>query len=206
MLFSTIAAIVASSLIAVQAAPALEPRSNYPPDYVVFTDCKSDGPVTVCSLNKDYNYPRLKVTYSKTGYLWAQGSPLSAWVSLNGVSDTFGNFTADKQYYPVEDIPSASYIVGSARDVQYCYHPTVGDNSTYPEEGQFRRCPVTAAYPLLPGGPTQGELSWFANPPTQKDLNLITPAKGKAWNVQVAIVNGKGNWDSKYSQNYRFTL
>ncbi|KAJ3100851.1 hypothetical protein HDU97_001905 [Phlyctochytrium planicorne] len=217
----SVAAIIAS-IVAVQAAPALEPRSNYPPDYPIQFSCKvktpshphiltskkTDGPVQVCATNKDYgNFPRLVVTYKREGYLWAQGSPLSAWVKLNDNADTFGPFKADQEYLGVDKIPSASYGIGSPRDVQMCYHPTVSDNSTYPEEGQYRRCPnVNDAYPLLPGGPAEGSIGWFANPPIQKDLNLINPAKGKSWNVQVAVVNAKGNWDSKYGQNYRFTV
>ncbi|KAJ3100854.1 hypothetical protein HDU97_001908 [Phlyctochytrium planicorne] len=201
-------ATVISSLVAVRAAPALQPRSNYPPNYAIMSNCKTDGPVTACAINKDFenSFPRLQITYSNTGDLWSQGSPLSAWVQVNDHADTFGTFTADRIIFPADSVSSASFAIGDARDVQYCYHPTTGDNATFPENSPISRCPVSELFPLIQGGAEQGTQSYFYNPAPQKEQNLINPAKGRAWNVQVAVFNAKGSWDSKNGQNYHFTL
>ncbi|KAJ3100855.1 hypothetical protein HDU97_001909 [Phlyctochytrium planicorne] len=183
----------------------------YPPHYVVENDCKTEGPVTACALNKHYgNYPRLTITYNSTGYLWAEGSPLSAWVSLNGVSDTFGPFIA-VQDYPFTSPPTGAYYpIGSISNVDFCYHATVEDNSTYPENGQFKRCPVNEEFPLVTGPPTKGYADYYYDPVPAKDLRLITPASTNfgqpQWDVQIAVFNAKGNWDSKFGANYRFTF
>ncbi|KAJ3118429.1 hypothetical protein HDU96_001596 [Phlyctochytrium bullatum] len=191
---------------AVAAAPAaVERRSNYPPGYVVSTDCRTEGPVRVCALNKSYGIPRLTVTYSNTGYLWAQGSPLSAWVSINSQSDTFGNFTADS-IYGQPTPTSATYVIGALRNVQMCYHGTTAENSTYTPaySSGYPRCPVNEIYPLIDGPVDGGYVGWYYDPAPEKEKKL-TDQTG-TWNIQVAVVNGKGNWDSKYGQNYRFTL
>ncbi|KAJ3100856.1 hypothetical protein HDU97_001910 [Phlyctochytrium planicorne] len=200
MIFSLATAVVAS-IVAVQAAPTLERRSNYPPNYPTSFNCKEDGPVRVCSVNQASWFPVLTVTYARSGYLWSKASPLSAYVKINGVDDTFGPFEADQGYLPLDQIPSAR-----AQDVQICYHPTEKDNATY-TEAPYPRCPRTNEYyPLIPGEATQGGVGWFADNAVPKEYRLIGPAKGQNWTVEVAVVNEKGDWDSKYGQNYKFFL
>ncbi|KAI8854615.1 hypothetical protein BC829DRAFT_438936 [Chytridium lagenaria] len=200
---------VIAGVVTVTAAPTqMERRSNikYPPDYNLSIDCKREGPVEICALNKNGGTnPRLKVTYHNTGYLWPKSSPLSAWVSVNGVSATVGTFTADTSYGA--EATSASYEIGKLKDLTFCYRPTVSDDSTYipPSSGVYTQCPITSAFPLLEGGPQQGYTDWFYNPAPEVESAMVANT-GVAWNVQVAVFNGKGQWDSKYGANFRFTF
>ncbi|KAI8854617.1 hypothetical protein BC829DRAFT_412763 [Chytridium lagenaria] len=201
-----IAAVAAlSQLVAPSAAVAVERRSNYPPGYVVSTSCQEVFPVKVCAINKGYGSPRVRVTYNKSGYLWNFGSPLSAWVKVNGASGIFGNFTADLNDQGAA--VSATYSIGEFRDVKYCYQGTVAENSTYVPPyigGGYGRCPVTPLYPLLPGAVNEGYLGWFYNPAPASEVALVS--QSGTWNVEVAVTNAVGNWDSKFGANYRFTL
>ncbi|KAJ3201955.1 hypothetical protein HDU67_000948 [Dinochytrium kinnereticum] len=84
---------------------------------------------------------------------------------------------------------------------------TVNDNSTYvpPSSGTYTQCPVTDVYPLLPGEATQGFTDWFYRPAPDLEQSLVN-GNSPTWNVEVAVGNGKGSWDSKYGRNYRFTF
>ncbi|KAJ3094949.1 hypothetical protein HDU96_001395 [Phlyctochytrium bullatum] len=192
-------AILASTLVAaVSAAPALAPRSLYPPDQIITSSCQSEGPVTVCALNKGLNNPRLTVSYASKGYLWAQASPLSAYVKINQASATFGPFTA------ASDAASAAYTVGGLTDVQFCYRGTKAEESGYVPTGGFNRCPVNDAFPLLDGGVGQGTFGFFYNPASPKELAMVN--QSGAWNVEIAVKNDKNSWDSKFGANYKFSL
>ncbi|KAJ3207003.1 hypothetical protein HDU67_007811 [Dinochytrium kinnereticum] len=180
-----------------------EKRSNYPPGYVVQVDCKRIDAVEVCALNKGLGSPRVKVIYHSAGYLWDQASPLSAYVKVNNADGTFGPFTAD----PSPGAPSsASYSVGEFSGVTYCYRGTVSEDPDYVPtfSGGYRRCPVTDLFPLLPGGVGEGSFRWFYNPAPAAENALVSQAG--QWNVQVAVVNAKGSWDSLSGYNYRFTF
>ncbi|KAJ3100853.1 hypothetical protein HDU97_001907 [Phlyctochytrium planicorne] len=199
----TVVTVLASALLAVQAAPAIDRRSFNPPNFVTQSNCQSDGPVTVCAFNKGFkfNFPRLKITYASSGELWNQGSPISAFVQVNENFGTFGPFAADQVF---NGAPSASVAIGDAKDVQVCYHATVSDKPTFPENSPVSRCPVNDQFPLAQGDPEQGSIDYFYNPPSQKDLDLVRPNDDKAWDVQIAVTNAQGNWDSKNGQNYKF--
>ncbi|KAI8854616.1 hypothetical protein BC829DRAFT_429095 [Chytridium lagenaria] len=124
MIASSIASIfIATLVLSTSAAGApIDRRSEYPPDYILTTDCKRDGPVEVCSLNRNTASSRLVIRYHKSGYLWPQASPLSAYVNFNGIQATFGNFTADTS---IANAPvSAEYVIGAYRDLHWCYHAT----------------------------------------------------------------------------------
>ncbi|KAJ3102103.1 hypothetical protein HDU96_009735 [Phlyctochytrium bullatum] len=211
MVLATLA-VAALAATAAVAAPApnvnIEKRSNFPPSYYASKDCKTDGPVSVCLYNKQFPNTRLAVTYSSSGYLWPQGSPLSAWVSVNGRGETFGLFKADvDKFNPTATPQSATYSIGEYPDEQFCYFGTTAENSTYvPEWAPYPRCPVDAKHPLSDGGIGGGSVGWYYNYPPDKDLAFLSGIQGSAWNVQVAVFNGKSNWDSKYGYNYRFTL
>ncbi|KAJ3347187.1 hypothetical protein HDU91_006836 [Kappamyces sp. JEL0680] len=169
---------------------SLAMASNYPPDYPVSTSCQSQGPVQ--------NNPRLGVTYDHSGYLYPEGSPLSAWVQINGQSgQVFGSFVGNPT--------SSYYTIGSLRDVRMCYHPTKADNATTtgPYSG-YPRCPVNDVFPLLDGAVDQGYYGWGYTPAPENEASFIRSAGTGRWSVQVAIVNAAGHWDSLYGANYRF--
>ncbi|KAJ3316849.1 hypothetical protein HDU76_001514 [Blyttiomyces sp. JEL0837] len=207
MIATSILSAIAIAVSAVTSSPVPEKRSFYPPDYVVMSSCQTQGPVEVCALNKGLNDPRVKVTYSNSGYLWAKASPLNAWVSVNGNAHTYGPFTGFASQSN-GNIDKAYYTINQYRDVHICYHATVNDNATYPTEGQFQRCPVTPLFPLLEGNATQGSIDWFYNPSPNNEAAVFANINGynQQWNVQVAVFNEKGDWDSKFGQNYNFNF
>ncbi|KAJ3114016.1 hypothetical protein HDU96_002660 [Phlyctochytrium bullatum] len=173
---------------------------DFPPFWIQYRKCASDGPVRVCVLNRglDNRYPRLQVFYSNTGYLWPQGSPLSVWASINGKSGAFGKFAADAG----NPVPSASFQVGYVKDTQICYQSGSTDSPGYVQPGYYR-CPVTAEFPVKNGA---GEVVWFYRPADPREVAIIPKPSETAWDIQVAIYNDKNNWDSKFGANYRFNL
>ncbi|KAJ3100840.1 hypothetical protein HDU97_001894 [Phlyctochytrium planicorne] len=180
-----------------------EADSAYPPNYITYYGCRYDGDVvSVCAYNRLSNgeNPRIKVTYNNKGFLWPQGSPLSVWISINGKSGYYGRFLADPDTNPPS---SASFTVASYQDQKICYQATTGDPANY-SHPNYSRCPVTAEFPLLNGGFDQGKAVWFYRPAPADQTQIIPAQPAQAWDVQVAIVNAKGNWDSKNGYNYRF--
>ncbi|KAJ3207002.1 hypothetical protein HDU67_007810 [Dinochytrium kinnereticum] len=164
---------------------------------------ETEGPVEVCALNKDSPTARLSVRYNSTGYLWEQASSLSAYVSINNAGDTFGPFIAN----PYSNLPTdASIVIGEIRDLHWCYHGTKSESSTdVPAYGSmYGRCPMNEQFPLLDGDVGKGYFGYFYNPAPVNELALVS--QKTMWEIQVAFVNGKGNWDSKFGYNYRFSL
>ncbi|KAJ3094948.1 hypothetical protein HDU96_001394 [Phlyctochytrium bullatum] len=195
-----ITALLVTALVAgASAAPALAPRSFYPPDQIISKSCQTNGPVTVCAINQGLGTPSLSVTYASSGYLWSQASPLSAWVKINQASETVGPFTA------AADTASASYTVGGITDVRFCYRGTKAEEAGYvPPAAGVDRCPVNEAFPLLDGGVGQGSFGWFYNPASAKEVAMVK--QSGTWNVEVAVKNDKNSWDSKFGANYKFTF
>ncbi|KAI8894359.1 hypothetical protein BC833DRAFT_605173 [Globomyces pollinis-pini] len=191
------------SLLALVNSTPVDKRSNYPPDYVAIQNCKDVGPVTACAWNKGYNHPRLYIKYKDSGSLWPKASPLSAYVKVNGKDITTKHFTGSSQNAG-DAINYAYYAVGAPANVHMCYHATKTDAPDFTMYG-FPRCPVTEQFPLQEG-PSPGYVGWFYAPGFANEKALITNAGNYDWNVEIAFVNDKGDWDSLYGQNYRFTL
>jgi hypothetical protein len=177
--------------------------SNYPPDYVVMRSCLSQGSVQVCALNKGANNPRIEVNYYDTGLLWSKASPITLWASMNGKhGQLFGNLTAiERDGKPI----GAQYTINKLKNVKFCYQATIQDEPEY-APGGFARCPVTIQYPLITDrNATQGNLGWFFEPSLENEFKFISSAESfGGWEVQVAFVNAKGDWDSRLGRNYNF--
>jgi hypothetical protein len=178
--------------------------SFYPPDYVVMRQCVENGPVQVCALNKNANNPRLEITYSKSGTLWKEASPLDVFVQFEGQEGKrFGPLVAvtDKDQKAI----GARFVLNQYDDVKVCYRATVQDTPDYTFPS-LPRCPTTSLFPLLPGGPGNGSVQWFYNPAPADEDRMISRAGSGPWKVQVSFVNQHGHWDSLFGKNYRFEM
>lgn len=87
----------------------------------------------------------------------------------------------------------------------FCYHATINDAPSYSKPG-VPRCPVNEMFPLVPGQPQDGYVSWFFDPAPKLEESLIAASGDGEWNVEIAIYNDAGQWDSKFGSNYKFTL
>ncbi|KAJ3302633.1 hypothetical protein HDV03_004818 [Kappamyces sp. JEL0829] len=175
--------------------------ADFPPDYIISRNCGAQGPLKLCVLNKNGNDPRVAITYLSSGYLWAQASPLSVWVAINGnPGKIFGKLVLNN------DELGASYVVNQIRNVQKCYHATTGDNSTYAPFG-YSQCPANKQFPRVAGAAETGVVDWYYDPAPDGEAEFIQQnGIYGTWNIEVAAVNDRGEWDSQYSKNYRFAL
>ncbi len=163
--------------------------SFYPPGYPVEKNCQEQGPLEICTINHHHGlYPRLELIYR--GYLvekdWGH---LKAWVRLNGRE---GVFTMSNKDY-------AEHLWLNRPQAHLCYVTTVigglrGENEYGPCKGAR--------------GP-EGALVWEVDPIPAEERDLFFYArdpydKGNAWDIEVAVTNGQGKWDSLFGSNYRF--
>jgi hypothetical protein len=160
--------------------------SDYPPGYSVERSCKSQGPVEICAVNQHYGqYPRLTVRY--TGPLQNQSGDLKAWVQLNGRSGLFA-FNAATDTLHLNEPESYRCFVGPLPDWY---------------QGPYGSCIYA------PAGAQVGSLIWEVKPIEKAEADLFFYARNQfgtanAWDIELALVDGAGNWDSLYSDNYRF--
>lgn len=176
--YSIFAACAAFSMIA--------EASNYPPGYAVERSCQTKGPVEVCAVNQHYGqYPRLNIYYK--GVLTENNSSgkLNAWIQMNG----------RRGFYPFSD----NTLLISEPVAYFCWVGGVPEG----HEGPYAGC----LYPTHTE--PAGSIVWELNPIPQDELDLFFYARnqygiGNAWDVELAFVNEAGQWDSNWSQNYRF--
>ncbi|MCA2960110.1 MAG: hypothetical protein IOD12_07650 [Silvanigrellales bacterium] len=153
--------------------------SNYPPDYVIDSECKVVGPARVCAQNRRYGgWPRFTVSYQ--GPLQAtQWGRISVYVSLNGRQGVF----------PMANSNFVEMVsVGGLRNVSTCVpagSPSVG-----------------RPYPACTGGG-----SWNYSLPSQAELDVMFYARDQvgqpnAWDMSFAFVAEDGTWDSANGANY----
>lgn len=171
----SVAALFASVL-----APALATASNYPPNYVVESQCQEQGNVKVCAINQHYGtYPRLSVVYN--GQLLAtQWGRIGARVSFNGRSGLFPMSNANY---------SESVVIGDLTGVSLCV------DASSPSVGR--------PYPACTG---QG--SWNFSLPSAADADLLFYARNdrgsaNAWDVSVSFEAQDGSRDFRIS-TFRF--
>lgn len=161
------------------AAPAAM-ASDYPPDYVIDSECKDVGPARVCSLNRRYgSFPRLSITY-KGDLLASQWDRVSVYVTLNGRSGLYKMRNADF---------TEILTIGGPRNVTRCFEPSS------PMVGKpYPACKVSGAswnYDLAPV--LESGLFFYA-----RDARGIA----NAWDVGLAFVAEDGTWDSNGGANY----
>lgn len=183
------ASLLAFAAVLVPSSPSV--ASFYPPDYVIESRCQTNGPVEVCAINQHYgNYPRLTVRY-RGGLQATQWGRLSAWVELNGRSNTFRMTNADY----------VDSVALNDPDTYLCYAKDPQKENQEIPAGPYALCKRTEAE----GGP----LVWEATPVPPAESELFFYAKDErglanAWDVQVAVVADDGRWDSQAGRNYRF--
>jgi hypothetical protein len=167
-------------------------QSFYPPGYVISTECRTDGPVEICALNRGSGVPQLRIRYA--GYLLAeQWGRISAWVRLNGREGTFR----------LENRDFAEWAnLGALRDVKLCAIPdSTGVNPTAPQY------PVCTDRDPVPGG----SVTWTSKPAPEAEQALFFYARNQFglandWDVEVAFVSDDGRWDSRFGANYRVSI
>lgn len=160
--------------------------SDYPPGYSVERSCKSEGPVEVCVINQHYGqYPRLSVRYN--GSLQNHSGDLKAWIQFNGRSGLFA-FDASSDTLVLNEPESYRCFVGPLPDWY---------------QGPYASCLYEHA------GAEVGSMIWEVAPVDPLESELFFYARNQfgtanAWDVDLAFVDGAGNWDSLYSSNYHF--
>jgi hypothetical protein len=156
--------------------------SDYPPDYVVESECKDVGPAVVCALNRRHGiWPRLSITY-KGGLMASQWGRISAYVELNGRSGTFSMTNANF---------SESVTLGGPRNVTRCV-PADSASVGRPYPACAVNSPNHYNYDL----PLQAESDLFFFARNNQGM-------ANAWDVELAFVAQDGSWDSAGNGNYR---
>lgn len=167
--------------------------SNYPPDYVISTDCQRNGPVEVCVLNREYGgYPRLQITYE--GELMPSSwGRIAAFVKLNGRNGLFGMTNRNYQ---------ERVLLGSV-STHMCFVRDSNTPEAPPPREDFGFC-------LGLGVPGGGGLRWEVyEGPKAEEQNLFyytrdQYGRANAWDIEISFVDQQGRWDSHSGQNYRF--
>jgi hypothetical protein len=189
---------VATFAIGCAAQPAGEDlergaESFYPPGYVVSSECRSDGPVEICALNRGTGpIPQLRIRYDGA-LLASQWGRISAWVRLNGRD---GIFRMENRAY------AEWLVLGAPRDVKLC---TVPDSTgTNPPSPQY---PICDDREPVPGG----SVTWSSKPAPAAEQSLFFYARNEwgganDWDVEVAFVSDDGQWDSRLGGNYRVSI
>ncbi|KAJ3316850.1 hypothetical protein HDU76_001515, partial [Blyttiomyces sp. JEL0837] len=140
--------------------------------------------------------------------LWKEGSPIHAWISVNGVAGNYGPFHGGYIANTSIVYDNAEYHLGEWRDVQVCYHQSKNDKIDYAPGGGFAPCPANERFPKLNVPVGWGVVDWFWNPPPGNEeamMNKFNDVNVK-WFVEVAFFNEKGTWDSHDGKNYKVVL
>jgi hypothetical protein len=176
--------------------------ARYPPDYEVGRKCQRQEEVEVCVINKGANNPRIEVNYYENGYLWDQISPISVWVASNDNNgQIFGKMSAIESN---GQIIGAKYTLNKYKNVSYCYQATVNDAPTYAPNG-IARCPVSPPrFALLDRPAQQGSATWYFEQAPANENSFVEALGYGRWDLQIAFVNERGNWDSRHGANHRF--
>jgi len=168
------------AILALALAPALANASNYPPNYVLDSQCQEQGNVKVCAINQHYgSYPRISVVYN--GQLLAtQWGRIGARVSFNGRSGLFPMSNANY---------AESVVIGDLAGVTQCV------DASSPSVGR--------PYPACTG---QG--SWNFMLPSSAEADLLFYARNdrgaaNAWDVSVTFEAQDGSRDTRTS-TFRF--
>lgn len=161
--------------------------SDYPPGYVISSQCQEDDKVKVCAQNQQYGQPHLTVEY-KASF----AGKLSAHIKLNG---RFGFFS----------LVGNSITLNNYQNVHRCLVVKAGE--VFERTHQYPPCPEE----FSAGVSTYSQrLVWYSQVPLTTHAELFFYARnGHAandWDVEVAFVNERGEWDSKNGENYRFTF
>lgn len=151
-------------------------QSNYPPDYIMGRTCRDNGVVEVCQIRYSQAFG-LEVVYR--GYL-KQSANVAAWIKLNGNDAQFSltRKTVDRS------IEVRVHDVRLTSNVKDCY-PDID-----------------------PNGRVHGHKCVHA---TDAERHLFYWAQRYAgiandWDLELAFVDGHGNWDSNDGQNYKFRI
>jgi hypothetical protein len=147
---------------------------EWTPDYQHTIECKQDGPVEICAINKGLTYQRLLIRYD--GYLLADTNrSFNAYVSLNGVD---GFYPLDVSYEKAETElnKTKAYLCLAQNTYQKCKY-TIKDGNKIVYEVE-------------------------KNPQNILFNNTFKEGIPQTWHVQVAI-NAGGEWDSDYGNNFK---
>ena len=159
--------------------------SDYPPNYVIESQCVQQRQVRVCANNQNYGHPYLYVEYL------GQSSFSNVFVKLNGKQ---GNFKLNFNPYA----SASSIAINALRNVRRCYKMRP---STVISPGEYQACP---------GVYTQDEgLVWYSEAPSAAEQTLFYFARqangtSNDWDLELAFSDDHGHWDSNYGANYKF--
>lgn len=185
--------------VAISASTSLF-ASDFPPDYVVKSDCKTIKHVTVCAVNRsEGQFPRVTVEYKK-GVLDPATDDLLVFLKLNGKEGLFPMKSSWIYKNGKKDYAVSNGFVGAPKNVKKCADPdSVTGKNLHPD------------LPLCPDKkPTRGgNIRWYFEQPAQAELDVLFYARdsvgrANAWDVEVAFVNKQKKWDSQSNQNYAF--
>ncbi|RYZ60385.1 MAG: hypothetical protein EOP07_00950 [Proteobacteria bacterium] len=178
--------ILASGLLLTSVLASSAWASDYPPGYGVERSCKTQGPVEVCVVNQHYGqYPRLSIRYN--GSLQNQTGGLKAWIQLNGRSGLYA-FENSSDTLSLNEPESYRCFVGPLPDWY---------------QGPYGSCLYEHT------GAEVGSMIWEVKPEDAAESDLFFYARNQfgtanAWDIELALVDEAGRWDSLYSANYRF--
>jgi hypothetical protein len=178
--------------------------ARYPPDYVVGRTCQRQGEVEVCLINKGVINPRIEVKYYDNGYLWDKLSPISVWVASNDNNgQRFGKMAAIESN---GQIVGATYTLNKLNNVFRCYQATTNDPPTY-APGGIARCPFRPPrFALIDGPANNGAYTWYFENAPENEKSFVESLGFGRWDLQLAFVNDRGDWDSLHGANYKFQL
>jgi hypothetical protein len=147
---------------------------QWTPDCEQTIECKTNGVIEVCAINKGLTYQRLRISYQ--GYLLANPQrTFSVYVNLNGI-DGFYPLAVSGEKAGTELNKTKSYL---------CTKPGI----VYPE------CSYSATKIVYEVDDTNPQKALFKN--------TFSDGWPKPWQLEIAI-NAGDEWDSDYGNNFKF--
>lgn len=172
--------------------------SDYPPGYVVQTECQKNGPFKVCALNRTQGqYPRISIEY--------QGSLIKTLVrkdiTIVLLSQRSGRLLKIPLHYNYAG-PSLEMVIADPSP-RHCLTRPYGTPAEQVLSSSNSGLPYCAyKVSVKPGAEVT---AWEVRTIAQEEIDFVKDVfSHELGNLELSAVDEFGNWDSKYGSNYLF--